>query len=172
MKKLILIILILIACQTTKPSGLRLINFETDYSFSPIDEAKGYIISVFRLGDWVSVDNSNWLDVNIPDTLTLSFNQPAFRTDGQVSPWFYEHSDSAEYFIENDPSLYKYIGAGNDTSVFLDFQIEGLYLGNWELSVQCADLEYNTSQYSEPFRFKVTNVIVPLAPVDVLLKLR
>ena len=170
MKYLILILSILVlACAPTKPPVLRSINFTAD-SFNPVTDVDYYDIYAFRVSDFVTVTKPQ-LDVTVPDTLEVSWNQPKRRTAlaEQPKPQFYQHVDTAFVFINNSPELYRWLPVGNDSSVWIDAKLEGLYEGSWELSVKTVCEGGSVSQYSEPFEFKITFVKVPAAAVDLRL---
>lgn len=164
---------LLVGCDPDKPAELRVINFAAD-SFDPVSEAKAYEVCAFRISDWVTPGNEERLEVTVPDTLELSWNQPKRRVNfaDQVAPNFYHHSDTARVLIPNSPSIYKWLSVGNDSSCWIDFKLEGLYEGEWELSMRCIDIYDKVSQYSDPFQLVIRRVIVPSAPIDVRLWLR
>ena len=166
----ILLTIILLGCAPTKPLVLRTINFAAD-SFDPVHEAKVYEVNAFRISDWVTVGTEYRFEVTVPDTLELSWNQPKRRVSfaDQPVPDFYHHVDSARVLISNNVSIYKWIASGNDSSCWVDFKLEGLYEGNWELSMRTIDIYDKVSQYSEPFQFMIHRVIVPSSPIDVRL---
>jgi len=161
---------LLAGCDPDKPAKLRVINFAAD-SFDPVSEAKAYEVCAFRISDWVTPGNEERLEVTVPDTLELSWNQPKRRVNfaDQVAPNFYHHSDTARVLIENSATIYKWLAAGNDSSVWIDFKLEGLYEGNWELSIRTIDVYNKVSQYSIPFEFLIRRVIVPASAIDVRL---
>lgn len=163
----ILLTIILLGCNPTKPPVLRTINFAAD-SFDPVHEVDFYSIYAFRVSDFVIVTKPQ-LGVTIPDTLEVSWNQPKRRTAKQPMPVFYQHVDTAFVAIDNNPSLYKWLASGNDSSVWIDAKLEGLYEGSWELSVRTFAIDGSVSQYSDPFEFKITFVKVPAAAIDVRL---
>jgi hypothetical protein len=170
MKYLILILSILvIACALTKPPLLRSINFAAD-AFNPVHDVDYYTIYAFRVSDFVIVTKPQ-IYVNIPDTLEVSWNQPKRRTalSEQPKPMFYQHVDTAKVVIDNNPSLYRWLTSGNDSSVWLDAKLEGLYEGSWELSVRTFANDGTVSQFSEPFEFVIRFVKVPAAPIDLRL---
>lgn len=163
---------LLAGCDSTKPPVLRTINFAADY-FNPVHEAKAYDVNAFRISDWVNPVGER-LEVTVPDTLELSWNQPKRRVNfnDQAKPVFYPHVDTARVLIPNSVSIYRYLANGNDSSCFVDFKLEGLYEGEWEISMRCLDLYDKISQYSTPFQIVIRWVIVPSAPIDVRLWIR
>ena len=170
-KYLILLVLFVVGCGTTQPPGsLRTLNFAAD-AFDPRTETKVYEVYAFRISSWVTVGNEPRLEVTVPDTLELSWNQPKRRVDfaEQPVPNFYVHSDTAKVLIANNMNLYRWLSAGNDSSCWVDFKLEGLYEGNWELALRTVDIYDQVSQFSEPFEFVIRRVVVPSAPIDVRL---
>jgi len=159
---------LLAGCSTTKPPILRVIDFAAD-AFDPVHETKYYEVNAFRISDWVTVGSEPRLEITVPDTLDLSWNQPKRRVAfaDQPVPVFYQHVDTATVKIYNEVGIYRWITNGNDSSCWVNFQLQGLYEGNWELSLRTVDLENVTSQYSEPYQFVIRRVIVPSSPIDV-----
>lgn len=165
---LVTLAIYLLSCAPVKPV-LSELNFDAN-SFNPVYDVDFYAIYAFRVSDFVTVTKPQ-LNVNIPDTLDVSWNQPKRRTAlaNQPKPQFYQHVDTAMVTINNNPSLYRWLASGNDSSVWLDAKLDGLYEGGWELSVRTFAVDGTVSQYSEPFEFKIIFVKVPAAPIDLRL---
>ena len=163
---------LLAGCNPNKPpvneSSIYL-DFTAD-SFNPVTDVNYYLIYAFRVSDFVTVTKPQ-LQVTVPDTLEVSWNQPKRRTSlaQQPKPQFYQHVDTAFVNIKNSPELYRWLPVGNDSSVWIDAKLQGLYEGSWELSVRTVPKQGGISQYSEPFQFKIEFVKVPAAPVDLRL---
>lgn len=138
--------------------------------FNPILDAKGYMLHFFAVSDNIEIPDS--LVALIGDTLLISWHQP--KTDdiqGKPLPAFLNHSDTVSYWTANDSSLYRYIQAGNDTSIWIERSVE-LWGGIWELAITCFDHANNISQYSKPFRFKIYSIPDQPYEVNVIIKRR
>lgn len=163
-----LAIYLLSSCAPVKPV-LKSLDFSAN-GYSPVYDTDYYAVYAFRVSDFVTVTKPQ-LTINIPDTLEVSWNQPKRRIAlaNQPKPLFYTHVDTATVLINNDRALYRWLPAGNDSSIWIDAKLEGLYEGSWELSVRTFANDGTISQFSEPFEFIIRFVRVPAAPIDLRL---